>query len=932
MYNNKLVRAYQMAPTYIPNSLAEKPMDVRTSLGSVDRDLANVETEGGETVFIPNKDGLPAHYKINGPRHHEGGVPMNIPPDSFVFSDTASMRIKDQEIQEEFGMPKSKKGYTPAEIAKRYDLNKYRKILQDPNSDKLQVHTAESIIATYQVKLGKLALIQESMKGFPGGIPVVAMPFLAKYKISPEMVLPTEMPEDTQGMPTEMPVARYGGMPLRSFAPGGANTMSPEQEQQLGFLPSARQERRMNKQAARQAKRDYMNQFYAQVLTGLLVTEKEPEIKADPSSGVFYKTDDQGNPYYVDGNGVRITQFDDAYYGKNNTPATATGERIIERNGKRYKIKTKAVSSFDKTKLKPKAEAVREGDVYEENGKFYKVLAYDTSKPINATKSGSQYYTGDFEQDKVTAANLLNKLAKEGHAVYHTSPYMVGDKERQPGWQIKASAKKAMTVDEKEFLTDFFSFGADSGQIGTGTPEFNVSLQESGGTGFYGYTDPEFYEYRFWKAQNPEGKADDWKGLDAGKKKANRELMFMSLGFDTNDVHIKNNINNPDKLYTAEFVGGKKKATLNPNRYIKDETGNVIATELGLTDAVEKYFSDPDGTVGWRPGLADDKKLGLEHADAFTYQRPVQEITDETVEEEELIDDQGDYISGDKYTPWWLQDVVRTMGAVSDLASIKKYMPGKYQYNPYVPEPTYYDPSREIAATQETAGIAADAMRGSGASTSMTSARLSAIQGTAAEQIANTMGRYNTQNVGVANEFAYKKAEIINNAQLQNLQAAQTYVDQVNLTNQNYDNSRRAAKGALRQAYIDAVTNRAQAQVLNQLYPNYQINPADGGTMYFNKGNKLTGVDTSGTTQADQFVSWHAKNRQYDVDEATRIFYGKPASAGATQASPEQAYFNAYQGLMPQSANPYANYGMAGEQEQRKGGPILPFNYRVGYM
>jgi hypothetical protein len=194
------------------------------------------------------------------------------------------------------------------------------------------------------------------------------------------------------------------------------------------------------------------------------------------------------------------------------------------------------------------------------------------------------------------------------------------------------------------------------------------------------------------------------------------------------------------------------------------------------------------------------------------------------------------------------------------------------------------------------------------------------------------MGRYNTQNVGVANEFAYKKADIINQAQLQNLQAAQTYVDQVNLTNQNYDNSRRAAKGALRQAYIDAVTNRAQAQVLNQLYPNYQINPADGGMMYFNKGNKLTGVDTSGTTQADQFVSWHAKNRQYDVDEAVKIFYGKPASAGATQASPEQAYFNAYQGLMPQSANPYANYGMAGEQEQRKGGPILPFNYRVGYM
>lgn len=929
MYNNKLVRAYQMAPTYIPNSLAEKPMEVRTSLGPIDRDLANVETEGGETVFLPNKDGLPAHYRINGPRHYEGGVPMNIPPDSFVFSDTASMRIKDQEVQEEFGMPKSKKGYTPAEIAKRYDLNKYRKILQDPNSDKLQVQTAESVIANYQVKLGKLALIQESMKGFPGGIPAVAMPFLAKYNISPEMVLPTEIPQGPQGMPMELPVARYGGMPLRSFEGGGSNVITPEQQQQLGFLPSARQQKRAQKQAVRRAQRDYMNQVYAQILGNLMVTEKEPEIKPDYSSGVFYKTDEKGNPYYVDGYGVRITQFDDAYYGKNNTPTKSDGERIIERNGKRYRVKTKTVTSVDQSKLKPKAQATKAGDIYEEGGKYYKILPYDPTKPVNMTKSGSQYYTGNFDTDKQKAAEILNRLAKEGHAVYHSEPYMVGNVQRNPGWEIKSSAKKAMNIDEKEFLTDFFSYGKNSKQIGAGTPEFNVSLQESGGTGFYGYTDPDFYEYRFWKANNMEGTAADWEKLSADKKIANRKTMFAALGYDLEDQHIKGNIDKPEKLYTPEFIGGKKKAKLSPNRVFKDkETGEVIATEAGLTNAIEHYFN-PDE---YRPGQGDDAKLGLEHADAFTYERPTEEIKEE-VEETEILDQEDpNYISGDTYTPWWLQDVVRTMGAVSDLASIKKYMPGKYQYNPYVPEPTYYDPSREIAAIQETAGIAGDVMRGSGASTSMTSARLAGLQGTAAEQIANTMGRYNTQNVGVANEFAYKKADIINQAQLQNLQAAQTYVDQVNLTNQNYDNARRAAKGALRQAYIDAVTNRAQAQVLNQLYPNYQINPATGGMMYFNKGKKLTGEDNA-VTQPDQFVSWHQKNSQYTPDQAIDIFYGKPVNSGTTRASdPEQAYFNAYKGLMPQSANPYANYGMAGEQMQRKGGPILPFVYRVGYM
>jgi len=79
MYNKSFVQAYQMAPTYIPNSLAKKPLSVRQSLGPVDRSLANVETEGGETVFLPDKEGLPAHFRIHGPRHSEGGVPMNIP-------------------------------------------------------------------------------------------------------------------------------------------------------------------------------------------------------------------------------------------------------------------------------------------------------------------------------------------------------------------------------------------------------------------------------------------------------------------------------------------------------------------------------------------------------------------------------------------------------------------------------------------------------------------------------------------------------------------------------------------------------------------------------------------------------------------------------------------------------------------------------------
>lgn len=923
MYNNKLARTNQMAPSYIPNSLAKKPVDVRRSLGPVDREFANVETEGGETVYLPSKEGLPAHYNINGPRHHEGGVPMSIPPDSFVYSDTASMRIKDADLQVEFGMPINKKGYTPAEIAKKYDINKYRKILVDPMSDKLQVNTAEQVIANYELKLAKLALIQESMKGFPAGIPLVAMPFLAKYQLDPQMFLPTE-PNQGQGGMEQMggqPQARYGGS-LRSFQTGGPNTTTPQYYVPPGV--SVRQERRERKRLDRERQNLILDQALKQVLSEVNAT-REPE--ADESTGVFMREDDAGNMYFVDGRGVRIKAYDDAYYGKGNQP-TVGGTNIVVKNGKRYRVEVKEKkTNIDPSKVKPKAEALSAGDIYEENGKYYVVRGYDPTKPVHATKSGDKY-NGDIEADKVRALQLLEDLQKNGHAVYHDQPYMVGSKRRDPGWEIRSSAKNSLSTTDKEMLTDLFSYNKQEGKLGSGTdPRLNVSLQTAGNTGFYGYTNPDFYEYRFWKAKNPNKNAQDWDALDTKVKTENRRDMMYRLGFDTTDPHIKNNLENPDALYSNNFVSGKSK--VKTNRVITDENGNQHDA-LGLTDAYEAYFTPGD----FRPALGSDNKLGLEHADAFTYERPVEEITSEpgqTIETE--IPDTPQYTSGNKYTPWWLQDVIKTTGAAVDYLSLKKYMPTKLQYNPNVPEPTFYDPSREIAALQETANIAGQTIQGTNAKSATFSSRMAGLQGNVAKAIADTMGKYNTQNVGVANEFAYKASEIMNSGQLVNLEAAQKYVDQVNTVNQNYDNSKRAARAEMRSSYIDAITNRSQAQVLNTLYPNYQIDPGRGGDLVFYKGKDLTGVDTPSQLQADKFVSWADKHPEFSQQEALDIWRGTTKGA-PQQYNPNADYYDAYSNAAPQyPVNPmaYAGYMAGQEPQQKKGGPKLPFVYTTGY-
>ena len=78
------------------------------------------------------------------------------------------MKIKDPDILEMFGKT-GKKGYTPAELSKTYNLNKYREILANNTSSPRAIETAEAMIQNYNLKLGALALVQESMKGFENG-------------------------------------------------------------------------------------------------------------------------------------------------------------------------------------------------------------------------------------------------------------------------------------------------------------------------------------------------------------------------------------------------------------------------------------------------------------------------------------------------------------------------------------------------------------------------------------------------------------------------------------------------------------------------------------------------------------------------------------------------------------------------------------------
>lgn len=194
---NSYLDYYQAAPSFIASDLADPSLEFRDSIKKVKREDANIEAEGGETAAVIDKaTGFLTQYKINGPRHNAGGVPLNVPPETFIFSDFhgkdfklgGNKKTKDMDagILAYFGLPERKGGYTFADIAKKYDINKDIANLMDPTEtkDKMTMDTLIANIKNKTKKLGMLAIAQESKKN--DAIPKIAEPAIAALSLDRE--------------------------------------------------------------------------------------------------------------------------------------------------------------------------------------------------------------------------------------------------------------------------------------------------------------------------------------------------------------------------------------------------------------------------------------------------------------------------------------------------------------------------------------------------------------------------------------------------------------------------------------------------------------------------------------------------------------------------------------------------------------------------
>jgi len=114
-------------------------------MGGVHPGLANAEIEKQEVVRYPNG----GTEQADGPSHDNGGVPVNLPGGTEIFSD----RLK------------ASTGKTFAKEAEKFKNNKWDKILEDENNhDPLRTKTANMMKDKNNKQLDKLFAEQESQK------------------------------------------------------------------------------------------------------------------------------------------------------------------------------------------------------------------------------------------------------------------------------------------------------------------------------------------------------------------------------------------------------------------------------------------------------------------------------------------------------------------------------------------------------------------------------------------------------------------------------------------------------------------------------------------------------------------------------------------------------------------------------------------------
>jgi hypothetical protein len=259
------------------------------------------------------------------------------------------------------------------------------------------------------------------------------------------------------------------------------------------------------------------------------------------------------------------------------------------------------------------------------------------------------------------------------------------------------------------------------------------------------------------------------------------------------------------------------------------------------------------------------------------------------------------------------QDVNNLDTARRNRLSERRYFP----YAPRVPyalaDAVYLDDTRQ---QQQIAGRARGAMEALGAfaGPSRQAAMASVISGQAGDQAANVAATMGNANAQIANQLEQFNTQMRMRGDTMNAQLAKNLFDETTTTLDTFDEKMRAYRTAENRLKNTLETNRAKAQLLNQLYPDFQINTMPGMYGDITANPEVLRAMQDPAKYKDSQINKRKEYLSSATEEAWTVYPeritqdGKDANAPFRAAYINKAMFGKDTPNVEQAINPFEEY------------------------
>tara|TARA_R110002096_G_scaffold41903_4_gene113031 strand:- start:23059 stop:25917 length:2859 start_codon:yes stop_codon:yes gene_type:complete len=874
-----------------------KDDSVRYSLSSVPRDNANVEAEGGETVLTDlNDDGNFGLYDITGPRHSKGGVPMFLPEQSFIYSDTPKLKFGKEEMSE-LDIAGDRK--TPAKLSKRFGLNDYYGELDSQYADNISSLSAELMLKKNMSDLSKLAFMQESKKSFSDGVPLAAHPYLVSIGEDP-IKFTAQVEQITEEQAKREAIA----------------ALSPEQQQQIMMLQQFMAQAQEQQQAPQQQQQAPAQGSFEQMQL------------ADANSDLMLEARFGGNLDSYQKGGQKASDF-----AKEKGQQWPEGAQDPTWNGKKWE--------FDDGRTLGMMEALRMANKVNNGGDIpdeYKV-GYDPAAVEETVEETVEVTDEVVENVPVTTQDgggdkdLKEETVDDGKLSTAKNPYKKGsdnynklEEYRKNGYELTV-----VTVDGKKQIRAYKPYDSkfkDQPKVvvedieGIGTGETSVISEENQAQGEVlenspiGSYRPGIYsggnrptkQGTIYSNQVVDGKYDP--SIAADTSSGVYAYGSAQLKSDEGKADFENRWGDVTKQIEGfDYSKPANDPQWKEFQVLAEETRKKEAEQLGIPYV--PHFKKP-GDEGYVQGEGYDGALGM-----HTFNTPRLDV-DFTSQDEQFMDvpvkeEETPKVDLPEKRParaeWWKQDEnnLNTLMGIEDELFLPFAPTLEEQKVDYVLD----DYTGRVNANNASLNTMSNALKAYGPQ----ALERSNVFGKTLDANAKTINQVNSNNVKTMNQVATLQPQLDLQVDVRNAAKDTKLYDDTITSLQNAQNFSNWKTAKANELYNTGITNAANTANMNDLYDYYDINPQAAGRVQFGEDGKQLYKDSQ-QPQAEAFKDWYTDiqgqfpDQELNMTDALKV-WGQ--IGGSNKQTP-----NTTLGAQEASANGLPGYPSSNVQITRK--------------